>query len=183
MTQDDLDQREAEAERLGPGPPIKPTGARRLLTMAAMDLGPLRRHRDFRLLFIGQGVSFLGSMITYVAFPFQAYEISHSSLVVGLLGAVELVPLLGSALVGGAIADAIDRRRMMQITELAFASASAALLVNALAPRAAALGDLRARRRHGDARRAPAPIARGAHRPASSSATRWRRPARSRRFA
>ena len=134
MTQDDLDQREAEAERLGPGPPIKPTGARRLLTMAAMDLGPLRRHRDFRLLFIGQGVSFLGSIITYVAFPFQAYEISHSSLVVGLLGAVELVPLLGSALVGGAIADAIDRRRMMQITELAFASASAALLVNALLP-------------------------------------------------
>ena len=90
MTQDDLDSREAEAERLGPGPPITPSGLRRLITGAAMDIGPLRRHRDFRLLFIGQGVSFLGSMITFVAFPFQAYEISHSSLVVGLLGAVEL---------------------------------------------------------------------------------------------
>ena len=134
MTQDDLDSREAEAERLGPGPPIKPSGLRRLVTGAAMDIGPLRRHRDFRLLFIGQGVSFLGSMITYVAFPFQAYEISHSSLVVGLLGVVELVPLLGSAVVGGAIADAIDRRRMMQITELAFAAASAALVANALLP-------------------------------------------------
>jgi MFS family permease len=131
---DDLDPREAEAERLGPGPPIKPGGVRRLLTSAAMDTGPLRRHRDFRLLFIGQGVSFLGSMITYVAFPFQAYEISHSSFIVGLLAAVELVPLLASALVGGAIADAIDRRRMMQITELAFAAASAALVANALLP-------------------------------------------------
>ena len=60
MTRDDLDSREAEAERLGPGPPIKLSGARRLLTSAAMDIGPLQRHRDFRLLFIGQGVSFLG---------------------------------------------------------------------------------------------------------------------------
>jgi MFS family permease len=134
VSTDDLDEREAEAERLGPGPPIKPGGARRLLTSMAMDVGPLRRHRDFRLLFIGQGVSFLGSMITYVAFPFQAYELSHSSFVVGLLGVVELVPLLGSAVIGGAIADAVDRRRMMQITELAFAAASAALVANALLP-------------------------------------------------
>jgi MFS family permease len=133
-TDDDLDAREAEAERLGPGPPIKPSGVRGLLTSMAMDVGPLRRHRDFRLLFIGQGVSFLGSMITYVAFPFQAYELSHSSFIVGLLGVVELVPLLGSAIIGGAIADAVDRRRMMQITELAFAAASAALLANALLP-------------------------------------------------
>jgi MFS family permease len=134
VTTDDLDPREAEAERLGPGPPIKPSGLRRLISAAAMDVGPLRRHRDFRLLFIGQGVSFLGSMITYVAFPFQAYQLSHSSFVVGLLGVVELVPLLSSALVGGAIADAVDRRRMMQVTELAFAAASAALVANALLP-------------------------------------------------
>jgi MFS family permease len=133
-TDDDLDEREAEAERLGPGPPIKPSGVRGLLTTMAMDVGPLRRHRDFRLLTFGQSVSFLGSMITYVAFPFQAYELSHSSFIVGLLGVVELVPLLGSAVIGGAIADAVDRRRMMQITELAFAAASAALVANALLP-------------------------------------------------
>ena len=105
MSGDDL----REAGRLGPAPPVpEPGRVRAVLRLAAIDVGPLRRHRDFRLLFIGQGVSFLGSMITYVAFPFQAYEISHSSLVVGLLGAVELVPLLGSALVGGASLTAAD---------------------------------------------------------------------------
>ena len=182
VTQDDLDQREAEAERLGPGPPIKPSGVRRLVGIAAMDLGPLRRHRDFRLLFIGQGVSFLGSMITYVAFPFQAYEISHSSLVVGLLGAVELVPLLGSALVGGAIADAVDRRRMMQITELAFAGASAALLVNPLLPEPRVWVIFVSSPSWRCSTGSSAPRSRRSL-PASSTATRWPPPARSRRFA
>ena len=125
---------EAEGERIGAAPPVPPGGVRRLLTTAAIDVGPLRRHRDFRLLWIGQAVSFLGSELTFVAFPFQAYQISHSSFVVGLLGLVELVPLLLSAVVGGALADAFDRRRMMQVTELAFAAASAALVANALLP-------------------------------------------------
>ena len=89
--------------------------------MATIDLGPLRRHRDFRLLFAGQAVTFLGSMITYVALPYQAYQLSGSSLVVGLLGIAELCPLLVAAFVGGALADARDRRRMLQLTELAFA--------------------------------------------------------------
>ena len=98
----------------------------------AIDVGPLRRHRDFRLLFIGQAVTFLGSMITYVALPFQAYQLTSSSLVVGALGVAEFAPLILMALVGGALADATDRRRMVQLTELGFAGASAALVANAL---------------------------------------------------
>ena len=98
----------------------------------AIDVGPLRRHRDFRLLFIGQAVTFLGSMITYVALPFQAYQLTGSSLVVGALGVAEFAPLILMALVGGALADATDRRRMVQLTELGFAGASAALVVNAM---------------------------------------------------
>ena len=81
----------------------------------AIDVGPLRRHRDFRLLFIGQAVTFLGSMITYVALPFQAYQLTGSSLVVGALGVAEFAPLILMALVGGALADATDRRRMVQL--------------------------------------------------------------------
>jgi len=108
------DPRESEAERLGPGPPIAPSGLRRALGLATIDFGPLRRRRDFRLLWIGQGVSFFGSMITYVALPYQAYHLTGSSLVVGLLGLAELGPLLGAAFVGGTLADAFDRRRMMQ---------------------------------------------------------------------
>ncbi len=132
MTEPDRDSLEAEAERLGPGPPVSPGGVRRRLRMATIDIGPLRRRRDFRLLWIGQGVSFFGSMITYVALPFQAYRLTGSSLVVGLLGLAELAPLLVAAFVGGALADAVDRRRMMQITELSFAAASTVLVANAL---------------------------------------------------
>ena len=42
-----------------------------------MDLTPLRRHRDYRLLYIAQGVSFLGTMMTYVALPYQMYQLTH----------------------------------------------------------------------------------------------------------
>ena len=134
MSASGRDPREAEAERLGPGPPIAPSGLRRMLGLATMDFGPLRRRRDFRLLFIGQAVSLFGSEITFVALPFQAYHLTGSSLVVGLLGLAELVPLLCAAFIGGALADAFDRRRMMQLTELSFAAASLVLVGNALLP-------------------------------------------------
>jgi MFS family permease len=95
---------------------------------------PLRESRDFRLLFIGQGVSFAGSMITYVAVPFQAYALSHSSLVVGLVSLTELGPILLVAFVGGALADVVDRRRMVLITEVAMCVVTAALVANAAVP-------------------------------------------------
>jgi MFS family permease len=105
---------------------------RRLLRLATMDIGPLRRHRDFRLLFAGRFVSFFGTVITSVALPYQAYALTHSPLIVGLFGIVQLVPLLLFAFLGGALADAFDRRRLVQLTELALAALSGVLLVNAL---------------------------------------------------
>jgi MFS family permease len=107
---------------------------RRLLRLAALDARPLRRHRDYRLLYVGQLVSFFGNMITAIAIPYQAYVLTRSPLAVGLFGVVQLVPLLALAFVGGALADAIDRRRMVQLTELALAALSGVLLVNALLP-------------------------------------------------
>ena len=107
---------------------------RRLIATIAMDVGPLRRHRDFRLLFTGQIVTFLGSMVTYVALPYQAYQLSGSALIVGLLGIAEFAPLIAAALLGGALADAHDRRRMLQLTELGFAAATGVLVINALSP-------------------------------------------------
>ena len=107
---------------------------RTLIATIAMDVGPLRRHRDFRLLFTGQLVTFLGSMVTYVALPYQAYQLSGSALIVGLLGIAEFAPLIAAALLGGALADAHDRRRMLQLTELGFAAASGVLVINALLP-------------------------------------------------
>jgi len=99
-----------------------------------IDLGPLRRKRDFRLLFIGQFVSVFGSMITYVAVPYQIYALTHSSLLVGLLGTVQLVPLLLFGLWGGAYADAMDRRRLLIGAELLLTLASLGLSLNAFAP-------------------------------------------------
>jgi MFS family permease len=99
-----------------------------------LDLAPLRRHRDFRLLFAGQFVSFFGSMITYVAVPYQVYQLTSSSLVVGLLGVVQLVPLVLFGLWGGAYADAMDRRRLLIGAEALLTLVSGALALNAALP-------------------------------------------------
>jgi MFS family permease len=99
-----------------------------------MDAGLLRRRRDFRLLVLGQAVSEAGSMLTFVAVPFQVYELTGSSLAVGLLGVAEFAPILVLALVGGALADAFDRRRLVQIAEVGAAVVAGALLANAALP-------------------------------------------------
>ena len=127
-----------EGERLGPVPPVpalatEDTGPlRRLLGLTTIDTGPLRRYRDYRLLYIGQALSFFGAMLTYVAIPYQLYQLTGSSLAVGLLSLAELVPLLFTALIGGALADAVDRRRMLQVAEIALALATVILLFNSL---------------------------------------------------
>ena len=93
----------------------------------------LRRSREFRLLFTGQTMSFAGSMITYVAMPYQAYRLSGSSLVVGLLSVTELVPMVAAALLGGVLADALDRRKLIMVTEAGLLPGSVLLAVNAAA--------------------------------------------------
>jgi MFS family permease len=97
-----------------------------------LDVSPLRRHRDFRLLFIGQLVSAFGNFLTYVALPVQIYELTGSSAAVGLQGAVQLVALASAALWGGALADAIDRRRLLLWCEGLLAVAALALAANSM---------------------------------------------------
>lgn len=104
----------------------------RVMRLAALDLGPLRRHRNFRLLSAGHVVSFFGSMVTDVAVAFQVYDITHSTVLVGLLAGVDLLPMLALGLAGGLFADARDRRWMVLASEAAFMVISAALLGNAL---------------------------------------------------
>jgi MFS family permease len=96
-----------------------------------VDIAPLRRHRHFRRLWAGQLVSGLGSQLTLVAVSFQAYGITHSTLVVGLIGLVQLVPLLAGALWGGTLADAMDRKTVLVLTQVAMATAVGGLVVNA----------------------------------------------------
>ncbi len=99
----------------------------------ALDVRPLR-HGQFRLLFSAQLVSAFGSMLSMVALPYQTYLLSHSSLAVGLLGLAEFVPIVLLSFVGGALADAHDRRRIVRIAELAFGVAMLSLAANATAP-------------------------------------------------
>src|SRR5690349_20698431 len=91
-----------------------------------VDLGPLRRSRDLRLLFVGGGVSFFGQMLTYVAVPYQVYRITRSSFMVGLVSLAQLAGLLPAGFLGGALADAADRRRMLRVTEVGLALTTAA---------------------------------------------------------
>ena len=97
-----------------------------------LNLSPLRKHRDYRLLYTGQLVSMFGSMITYVAVPYQVFELTHSSFTVGMLGAAQLVPLLVFALLGGSYADAMDRRRLLIVSEIIMAGGSLALAINGM---------------------------------------------------
>lgn len=99
-----------------------------------LDVSPLRTSRDFRLLFTAGLVTFFGSMFTFVAVPLQAQQLTGSFIVVGTLGLVEIVPILVFALWGGALADHVDRRRLILMAEAGSLVASALLLLNALLP-------------------------------------------------
>src|SRR4051812_34499274 len=102
-----------------------------MLRAIAMDVGPLR-HPELRKLFLAQTSSGFGSFMTRVAVPYEVYRLTHSTLTVGALGAVEFVAIVVMALVGGALADAADRRRMVLFTEAMSGLCLAILLVDVL---------------------------------------------------
>jgi predicted MFS family arabinose efflux permease len=96
-----------------------------------LDITPLRHNRHFRRLWAGQAISSIGSQLTLVAVSFQAYAISHSTLIVGLIGLVTLLPLLVGALWGGTLADAMDRRRILVSAQVFMGLSSGGLVLNA----------------------------------------------------
>jgi MFS family permease len=106
-------------------------GIRRL----AVDTTPLRRHRDFRLLWTGELISQTGSQITLVAVFIQVFRLTGSSAAVGIIGLAQLGPLIVMTLLGGPLVDRIDRRRLMIAAAAGQAVASAALFLGALAGR------------------------------------------------
>jgi MFS family permease len=103
-----------------------------ILSRLKPDLAPFKHSRDFRLLYLGQAGGSAGAMICYVALPYQAYRISHSSLVVGLLSVAELLPVLLAGLVGGTLADALERRKLILVTQAVTIGCAAVLIANAL---------------------------------------------------
>ncbi len=102
-----------------------------LLRRSAIDITPLR-HVDYRRLWVGNSVAFIGFQLTAVAVAVQVYELTSSSFWVGMIGAVGFVPLVVFGLWGGAVADAIDRRRLLLIASSVLWGCTGVLLVHAL---------------------------------------------------
>jgi MFS family permease len=102
------------------------------LRSVAIDVRPLR-HPAYRRLFVGTAVSFFGYQFTAVAVPVQMYAMTGSNAWVGLLGLAGLVPLLVFAIWGGAVADLVDRRRLLLASSLLMWSATLGLLAQAAA--------------------------------------------------
>ena len=98
----------------------------------AIDLTPLKKYRDFRLLWSAGLFSYFGSMITFVALPFQVKELTNSYWAVGLIGVVEIIPLIIFGLYGGVLADYVDRKKMIWLTEFGTLVATAILFLNTL---------------------------------------------------
>lgn len=97
------------------------------------DLTALRESRELRSLVLGNVVSGIGTQASLVALPYQVYVQTKSPLLTGLLGAAELVPLIVMALLGGALADRLDRRRLLLVDQVGLVLVSASLCVAALA--------------------------------------------------
>ncbi|HEY7045424.1 MAG TPA: MFS transporter [Nocardioidaceae bacterium] len=104
------------------------------LARVRVDTTPLRESRDFRLLFWAGTVFYLGGMVSYVAVPYQLYQLTGSNFAVGALGIVELVPLVVFGLWGGALADHMDRRIMLVSTGMAQILLTSCLMINAFMP-------------------------------------------------
>ena len=85
------------------------------------------RHRDFRLLWLGQIVSVTGSQMQLVAINWHIYLLTHSALALGMVGFFRAVPIILCSLMGGVVADVIDRRRLMMVTQMLMLSCSATL--------------------------------------------------------
>ncbi|GII54735.1 MFS transporter [Planotetraspora thailandica] len=102
------------------------------LKRVALDIRPLS-FPAYRRLLIGQGVSFIGFQLTAVAVSDEVYQITKSSLWVGLLGPANLIPLVIFGLWGGAIADAVDRRKLLLGGSVFAWLATLALLIQTLA--------------------------------------------------
>jgi MFS family permease len=127
-------QETPDPEGSGPAPgPARRSRLASTVRRIAIDIGPLRASRDYRLLWFGELVSETGHQITIVAIFVQVFRITGSAAAVGLVGLVQLFPLLVASIGGGSITDAVDRRKVLLFTQFGYTVASAILLAGALA--------------------------------------------------
>lgn len=97
-----------------------------------MNLSPLKKYRDFRFLYIGQTVSFLGTMISYVAIPYQVYDLTKDNALVGAIGIAQFIPVLLFGILGGTYADRLNRRMLLLVSEFLMSVIVVCLMMNSL---------------------------------------------------
>jgi MFS family permease len=105
-----------------------------MLKYLTIDITPLKVSRDYRLLFFGQLISFFGSMMSFIVLPWQMFELTKSSEMVGYIALAEFFPMIALAFIGGAFADYFDKRKLLRLTEIGQTIVTAILLINALNP-------------------------------------------------
>lgn len=103
------------------------------MTGRLVDTRPLRSSRAFRRLWIGTTASAFGGQLTTVAVLFQVWELTHSPVWVGAIGVAHAVPLVVLGLVGGSLADAMDRRRLVLVSTCGSIGVSVLLAAQAIA--------------------------------------------------
>jgi MFS family permease len=97
-----------------------------------LDTTPLRRDRDYRWLWSGQVVNGIGNQVTRIALPYQVYVLTGSTLAIAALTLFQLIPILLFALGAGSLADAVDRRKLLMVTQAGLAACSLVLVLLAL---------------------------------------------------
>jgi predicted MFS family arabinose efflux permease len=110
---------------------------RRVVRGLLVDVTPLRESREFRVLWCGQLVNAIGSQLTVVAVPYQVYELTGSTFQVGLVSLVQLGPLIVCSMLGGALADAADRRKVLLLMQVLMGLGAGGLVLNAAMQRPA----------------------------------------------
>ncbi|HAF09723.1 MAG TPA: hypothetical protein DCK98_06535 [Chloroflexi bacterium] len=99
-----------------------------------VDMSAFRSERDFRVLALGQVASEMGRQVLLIAMPYEVYVRTGSTFAVGLLALVQVASLLGLSLPGGALADTLDRRRILVVTQAALAAFTVLLLAGSRDP-------------------------------------------------
>jgi MFS family permease len=100
-----------------------------------IDISPLRDSVPYRALWFGQVTSFIGTQMRFVAVPWQVFQLTHSTAMVGLIGLLELAPLVFFSLLGGTAADRTDRRRLIIRLQLSMMATAVAFVLMSLADR------------------------------------------------
>ncbi len=121
-----------EGAAAAPTPEAGP--ARRRVRSILVDTSAIRDVPAFRLLWSGQIVSEFGRQLIIIAMPYEIYVRTHTTISIGILALVELVAILGLSLPAGALADSIDRRRLLLVTQGCLVGCGIALLLTAIIP-------------------------------------------------